>query len=123
MDSVYYYQMPLGEMGIRESGDAITHIFFANRREQYLGILKETPLIKEAARQLNEYFNHKRTCFDLPLHPEGTTFQCQVWQALCDIPYAETRSYGEIAAAIGKAKACRAVGQANNRNPIAIVIP
>ena len=59
----------------------------------------------------------------MPLNPQGTDFQLQVWQALCDIPYGETRSYQDIAIAIGNKKACRAVGQANNHNPIAIIIP
>ena len=65
----------------------------------------------------------KRKSFDLPLKPEGTEFQKKVWNALLDIPYGETRSYKDIAVAIGNPKACRAVGMANNRNPISIIIP
>ena len=76
-----------------------------------------------AAEQLEAYFAGKRTTFSLPLRPAGTAFQLAVWQALTEIPYGETRSYGEIAAAVGNPKAARAVGMANNRNPISILIP
>jgi methylated-DNA-[protein]-cysteine S-methyltransferase len=73
--------------------------------------------------QLEEYFAGERQEFDLDLAPGGTPFQMQVWRALREIPYGETASYGEIAAAVGQPGAARAVGGANNRNPIAIVIP
>lgn len=87
------------------------------------GLKKSTDLIKESVRQLNEYLIGERTEFDLPLKPEGTAFQKKVWEALCTIPYGQTRSYKEIAVQIGNEKACRAVGMANNRNPISIIIP
>lgn len=83
----------------------------------------ETALIKEAAKQLNEYLGGKRRVFDIPLALEGTPFQKAVWKALTDIPYGETRSYREIAESIGQPKACRAVGMANNKNPAAIFVP
>ena len=86
-------------------------------------MIKETPLNKEAATQIKEYLKGSRKDFDLPLKPEGTDFQLRVWQALLAIPYGETRSYQEIAEQAGNIKACRAVGLANNRNPIAIIIP
>ncbi len=89
----------------------------------YDAMLNETPLIQEAAKQLKEYLKGKRKAFDLPLAPEGTPFQKAVWQALTGIPYGETRTYREIAETAGKPKACRAVGMANNKNPIAILIP
>lgn len=73
--------------------------------------------------QLQEYFEGKRTRFDFPYELRGTEFQKKVWNALCEIPYGETRSYKDIAVAIGNPKACRAVGMANNRNPISIVVP
>src|SRR5437667_8908947 len=79
--------------------------------------------IKEAARQLKEYFAGHRTEFDLPLAPEGTGFQKSVWRQLRDIPYGETISYGELARRIGNPKASRAVGAANGSNPLPIVIP
>lgn len=86
-------------------------------------IRERTPLIEQAALQIEEYMEGKRVKFDLPLRPEGTKFQMQVWDALLTIPYGEVRSYKDIAVAIGNPKACRAVGMANNRNPISIIIP
>lgn len=80
-------------------------------------------LLRQAVRELEEYFAGTRRSFTLPLAPAGTPFQQAVWNALRTIPYGETRSYGQIAAQIGRPKACRAVGMANNRNPIAIVVP
>lgn len=82
-----------------------------------------TPLLKMAAEQLREYFEGERKDFNLPLSPVGTKFQLKVWKALQTIPYGETRSYRQVAEIIGNPKACRAVGMANNRNPIAIIIP
>jgi len=81
------------------------------------------PVLRETARQLKLYFAGSLRCFNLPLKPNGTEFQQRVWQALLQIPYSETRSYGEIAQQIGSIKAVRAVGAANGRNPIPIVIP
>ncbi len=71
----------------------------------------------------DEYFAGGRKDFDLPLCPRGTEFQKKVWSALREIPYGETRAYGEIAAAVGNPKAARAVGMANNRNPISVIVP
>ena len=87
------------------------------------GVEKNTGLIIEAKRQLEEYFQGRRTEFQLPLAPEGTAFQRQVWEKLQRIPYGETRTYKEIAKQMGNERACRAVGMANHRNPIAIMIP
>ncbi|WP_347486247.1 methylated-DNA--[protein]-cysteine S-methyltransferase [Vandammella animalimorsus] len=81
------------------------------------------PLLSEAARQLGEYFAGQRHVFELPLAPQGTDFQQRVWQALHTIPYGQTRSYAQLAAAIGQPKAMRAVGAANGRNPLSIVVP
>ena len=77
----------------------------------------------EATRQLQEYFDGERRQFSLPLAPRGTEFQRRVWAALAEIPYGETRSYGELATALGRPGASRAVGMANGRNPISIVVP
>jgi methylated-DNA-[protein]-cysteine S-methyltransferase len=79
--------------------------------------------LRTAGRQIREYFEGKRTSFDLALHPKGTPFQTAVWKALVNIPYGETRSYGDIARAIGRPTAVRAVGLANGRNPLPIVVP
>ncbi|GLQ94087.1 methylated-DNA--[protein]-cysteine S-methyltransferase [Dyella acidisoli] len=76
-----------------------------------------------ARKQLEEYFAGERTSFDLPLHPLGTNFQVAVWQALAEIPYGSTISYGELAQRIGQPQAVRAVGAANGRNPLPIVLP
>lgn len=83
----------------------------------------DDPLLLEACRQLDEYFSHQRKTFQLPTKQAGTPFQQQVWQALESIPYGQTRSYQDIARAIGNPKAMRAVGQANNRNKILILVP
>ena len=74
-------------------------------------------------KQLAEYFSGKRTSFDVPISPQGTAFQLQAWQALREIPYGTTLSYGQQAARIGNPKACRAIGLANGRNPISIIVP
>lgn len=84
---------------------------------------KETPLLKEAFRQLQEYFCGQRKTFNLPLFAEGTAFQQKVWQALQAIPYGQVASYKEIAVRVGNPKACRAVGMANHNNPICIIVP
>ena len=82
-----------------------------------------TPLLCRAEKELQEYFRGERRAFDLPLAPAGTPFQQRVWQELCRIPYGRTASYGEIARRIGRPKGSRAIGQANHRNPIPILIP
>ncbi len=120
MKSHYAYPSPVGTLWIEAEQGYITSISY---REQQQGEKAETPLIRQAYSQLDEYFRGERKQFDLPLKPAGTPFQQQVWQALRKIPYGETRTYGEIAAAIGNPRACRAVGMANHCNPIAIVIP
>lgn len=86
-------------------------------------VYRETEVLLSAKKQLEEYFAGIRKNFDLPLKPKGTPFQLLVWEQLKQIPYGETRSYGEIAKAIGNPKASRAVGGANNKNPIGIIVP
>jgi len=80
-------------------------------------------VLDQAAAQLNDYFTGRSTVFDLPLEPLGTAFQKRVWTALIGIPYGETRSYADMAEAINNPAACRAVGAANGRNPLSIVVP
>ena len=127
----FFYETPVGKIGIKENGSAITEIYF-EKEESHEGspimdhmddTLAETPLLERTRQQLMEYFNGHRKSFDLPLAPKGTPFQLKVWKALLDIPYGETRSYKDIAIAAGNPKASRAVGMANNRNPISIIIP
>ena len=83
----------------------------------------DLPILMEAARQLEEFFNRERRDFDLPISPSGTDFQMKVWKELCNIPYGETISYGELARRIGNPNASRAVGLANGANPISIIVP
>lgn len=125
MNSVYYHS-PVGTLHIAENGNAITHVKWAGRQQTPTGIAEDadaTPLLQEAVRQLSEYFAGCRRTFDLPLAPQGTAFQLRTWQALREIPCGEIRSYKQIAEAIGCPKGARAVGMANNRNPIAIFTP
>lgn len=121
MDNLYFYDTNLGIIGIKDNNKAITEIFFS--KDKIGDNIKETDLIKECFRQLKEYFGGTRKEFNVPIEVKGTEFQNKVWKALLDIPYGETRSYKDIAIAVGNEKACRAVGMANNKNPISIIIP
>ena len=116
----YSYETVLGSVTFVEEDGALLAI---STHHVYEGISQETDSIKEAHQQLAEYLKGERKSFDLPLRMKGTDFQQRVWNALLDIPYGETRSYEQIAEAIGKPKAVRAVGMANNRNPLLIVVP
>ncbi|MFW6676133.1 methylated-DNA--[protein]-cysteine S-methyltransferase [Lacrimispora sp. AGF001] len=116
------FESELGPIHIICDEEGILGVEFGSETPKE-GLKKSTDLIKKAVLQLNEYLIGERTKFDLPLKPEGTAFQKKVWEALCTIPYGQTRSYKEIAVQIGNEKACRAVGMANNRNPISIIIP
>ena len=116
---------PVGPMRLTATGEAITGLHFVGDAEAGTldGCEAPTPLLRQAVQELQAYFARERRTFDLPLAPAGTPFQQEVWAALREIPYGETRTYGQIAARIGRPKACRAVGMANNRNPIAIIVP
>ncbi len=118
-------QSPVGWLQVVEAQAAITelHIMKEPMEVPEQWEQRETPLLLEAKRQLSEYFDGARSRFSLPLAPRGTAFQRAVWKQLEAIPYGETRTYGQIAAALGKPTASRAVGGANHNNPIAIVIP
>lgn len=116
----FSYETVLGVVTFVEEGGALLAV---TTHRSYEGVEQETALIKEAYQQLSEYLKGERKEFDLPLNPKGTDFQKRVWRALCDIPYGETRSYKQIAKAVGNSNAVRAVGMANNRNPITIVVP
>lgn len=123
MKYIFFYDTEIGNIYIAEEDNFITNLYFKDERDLEGSEIKETPLIKEAKKQLDEYFKGKRKEFDLPLKAIGTEFQQKVWNALLQIPYGETKYYGEIAEMIGNPKAPRAVGLANNRNPISIFIP
>lgn len=120
---VFFYRMEIGKVGIAEENDSITNVFLRGDSAPPDAEICETEGIKEAARQLNAYFSGDLREFSLPLSPNGSEFMKKVWKALCDVPYGNTASYKEIAAAIGNPRATRAVGQANNRNPIPVIIP
>lgn len=117
-------ETPIGRLVIKENGTAVTLIQVEKEKGEILEASEnETLLLRETKKQLQEYIDGKRKCFDLPLQPAGTVFQQKVWQTLRQIPYGETRSYKELAYMIGNPTACRAVGGANNKNPILILIP
>ena len=121
----FIYDTKIGKILIEENQKAITRVSLLSGDFQILDheTLEEIPLLQRAYMELNEYLDGKRKVFSVPLNPNGTEFQKKVWDALREIPYGETRSYGEIASMIGNKKAQRAVGMANHRNPIMIFIP
>lgn len=120
---MFFYDTTIGKIGISENGTAVTNIYFKDENLGNKEQLVETPIIKKAFEQINEYLNGKRKTFDFPIEIIGTEFQKSVWRALQEIPFGETKTYKEIAVAIGNEKACRAVGMANNKNPLPIVVP
>ena len=123
MKTIFYYATAIGKIGIAASSEAITDVCFEGEIIPEDAIAQESALLRQAVQQLQQYFAGERKTFTLPLAPSGTPFRQRVWQALQKIPYGETRTYKEIAVCIGNEKAARAVGQANNRNPIPILIP
>ncbi len=130
MTTTFYTRMesPLGPLRLTSNGSALTgiymedHSFGLEQSNQWVEQDDAAPL-PEARQQLREYFDRQRTTFDLPLAPEGTDFQRQVWQELERIPYGTTISYGELARRVGKPKGAQAVGAANGRNPLSIIVP
>jgi methylated-DNA-[protein]-cysteine S-methyltransferase len=121
-----YLHTPIGELLLAGADDALSMIGFpqnTRRRDPEPDwIYNEAPL-QQVCTQLNEYFAGERKVFDIPLQLNGTEFQISVLEALLQIPYGETASYGEIARRIGRPRAMRAVGAANGRNPIPIIVP
>ena len=115
---------PLGPVRIQGTDSAVTHLaFMAPNTPDDAQAGRMSAPVAEAARQLEAYFAGRRDAFDLPLAPDGTVFQKRVWRALCEIPNQQTITYGDIAKMLGQPSASRAVGLANARNPIAVVIP
>ena len=126
MNYIKSIKTPIGIITIKEKNNKIIELQLNSNLVQPIKEneqIKETPLLIEAEKQLTEYFNKTRTKFDLPLAPQGTDFMKRVWKELIKIPYGETRTYKQIAQKIGNEKASRAVGMANNKNPIPIIIP
>lgn len=122
---------PLGWVRLTQEGDALVAVELVGAPGSGVaagaaapkGGTAPTELLATAERQLREYLAGERTAFDLPLRAHGTEFQQAVWARLAAIPYGETRTYGQIAAELGKPLASRAVGGANNKNPLGIVVP
>lgn len=113
---------PIDDLTLYSDGDAITGLWMGTPPETGAED-SATPVLHEAQKQLKQYFAGDLTQFDLPLNPIGTPFQMQVWAELLRIPYGETISYGELAKRVGNPKGSRAVGLANGKNKISIIIP
>jgi methylated-DNA-[protein]-cysteine S-methyltransferase len=128
--TLFYKEMksPVGKLKLVASSRALVGVLWEQERPNRvkLGIMSldpRHPILLETERQLSEYFVGKRTCFDLPLDLNGTEFQKKVWQALREIPFGTTKSYLDLARAIGSPTASRAVGAAHGKNPLSIVVP
>jgi methylated-DNA-[protein]-cysteine S-methyltransferase len=119
---VHSFLTDIGSVHVVEEGGAITEVKLPGEKAP-VGEMSKTPLLKEAAVQISEYLQGKRQEFALPLAPIGSDFAMKVWKEMLTIPYGKVRTYGEMAEAIGRPGAARAVGQACNRNPISILIP
>ena len=122
MINYFCYDTEIGTIKISEKEGKIIGLVFSDSKKEN-EIEKETDYIRKTYLQLIEYLSGKRKNFGIEIEMIGTEFQKKVWKELLNIPYGETRSYKDIATAIGNKKACRAVGNANNKNPIAIIVP
>jgi methylated-DNA-[protein]-cysteine S-methyltransferase len=120
MDLYSQVDSPIGPLLVTGDGDAVTGLYMDREPE---GGRRDDAAFAHARAQLGAYFAGELARFEIPLAARGTEFQRRVWHALGEIPYGETTTYGELAAAIGRPDACRAVGLANGRNPISIVVP
>ena len=114
---------PIGELTLVASERGLRNVLWPGRLAPDEALVQSSPFLDDAARQVREYFAAARTSFELSLDLEGTRFQRKAWLALAEIPYGETRSYAEQAARLGRPHAVRAVGHANGRNPLPIVLP
>lgn len=119
-----YFDSPIGTLKLWSDGRGLHAIEFEGRHTDDAGTgAREDALLRRCRQQLLEYFRGERRHFDLPLAAPGTAFQLEVWRALREIPYGEVRSYRDLARSIGRPRAVRAVGAANGRNPLPIVVP
>ncbi|EKE68728.1 methylated-DNA--[protein]-cysteine S-methyltransferase [Gallaecimonas xiamenensis] len=127
MKNVLPLETPLGVLYLVAEDQALIGAWFAEQKhfpdQDGWQQAPQDPLLQEAARQVAEFFAGQRQQFALPLAPKGTSFQQQVWRQLQAIPFGQTRSYGELAAAMGRPSAVRALAAANGRNPLSILIP
>lgn len=120
MDVSAVYPFPFGQLKIVCEDGAVTRL---TRTDEPVREEGRTPLTEEVYRQVTEYLEGRRREFDFPYVLRGTEFQRKVWKALREIPYGRTRTYGEVAAAVGNPKAARAVGMANHNNPVLLAVP
>lgn len=123
-----FYKSPVGELKLIASNQGLVAVLWENDSPRRVRLSQtehsdEHPILQETRQQLAEYFEGRRRQFSVTLTPHGTDFQRQIWMALAKIPYAETRSYGQLAKSIGNPSASRAVGAANGKNPISIIVP
>jgi methylated-DNA-[protein]-cysteine S-methyltransferase len=123
MDNAYIYDTAIGRILIADNSEAITRICFENQINESDYLIIKTELQKEAISQICEYLRGKRKTFDVKTYLKGTDYQMRVWNALLKIPYGKTASYKDIAKIMGNENAARAVGCANNKNPLPIIIP
>jgi len=126
--AMQYMDSPVGRLRLIANEKALVAVLWENEQPKRIQLAElvvepEHPVLLQVRQQLEEYFEGNRQRFDIPLDFAGTEFQKLVWTELLKIPYGQTRSYGEIAQAIGRPKAMRAVGAANGRNPISIIAP
>jgi methylated-DNA-[protein]-cysteine S-methyltransferase len=123
-----HYPSPLGRLLMNSDGQALTGLHFVDEKHvprvgQDWRHDPDLAVFGRARAQLDEYFAGRRRTFDVPILPEGTEFQRRVWAVLCEIPYGATTSYGAMAKRLGQPTASRAVGAANGRNPVSIIVP
>lgn len=121
-------ESPVGKLKLVASDTGLVAVLWQNDRPKRVRLAElveddQHPVLLKAERQLGEYFAGKRKAFDVPLDMRGTDFQKNVWEALLGIPFGETRSYGQLAKQLGNPNATRAVGAANGRNPLSIIVP
>jgi methylated-DNA-[protein]-cysteine S-methyltransferase/AraC family transcriptional regulator of adaptative response / DNA-3-methyladenine glycosylase II len=122
------FPSPIGALSVAADAAGVHHILFAQNRYDAISRARwqhapDAPLVREAREQLLDYLHGGRRSFDLPLAPTGTPFQLQVWHTLAQIPFGQTWNYAQLAHAVGRPAASRAVGAANGRNPLPIVLP
>jgi methylated-DNA-[protein]-cysteine S-methyltransferase len=122
------YSSPIGNLPLVAHENALIAVLWENDSPNRVNlpaqlIEQETRILTETKKQLDAYFEGKRKIFDLPIQTEGTDFQVKIWKALTEIPFGQTRTYGQLAKEINQTSASRAVGAANGRNPISIIIP
>lgn len=128
--TLFYKEMksPVGKLKLVANTNALVAVLWEQEREgrvklDAMKLTPQQPILVETERQLSEYFVGRRTAFDLPLEPSGSEFQKKVWRALTKIPFGQKRTYLDLANAVGSPKAYRAVGAANGKNPISIIVP